>query len=88
MAKSLKIIENALLVDVVGFGGWRSCDRELLPELPFCFAAAVGIAVGATCAAVRGYGACPQGKHVKSAVLDVFYFSVPLRGRHAFSDLQ
>ncbi len=62
-------------------------DLETSPELPVLFIAIGGI-VGATCPLVPGHGACPQGEHIKSAVSDVFDFSVCLFGRHALSDLQ
>ena len=68
-----------------GFGALGLSDQGL-PSLPVEIAATGSAFVGLMSAWVQGHGACPQGKHLISAVLVIANVSVLLL--LGFSDLQ
>ena len=80
-----------LRVGIAGIDDWIGVDLVPFPEPSVVFGAVVGVG-GATFPLVPGPmdSACPQGEHVKAAVLDVFALSFRLLATtvHAFSDLQ
>ena len=55
---------------------------------PVGFSAINGAGVLSIPAAAPDHGAGPQGEHMKAEVLCILNVSVPLRDRHALSDLQ
>ena len=80
-----------LRVGIAGIDDWIGVDLVPFPEPSVLFGAVVGVG-GATFPLVPGPmdGTCPQGEHVKAAVLDVvaLSFRVLVTTIHVFSDLQ
>ena len=76
-----------MLLGGVDVAGLTLFDQSLGSE-PLGFAAFGGAVVVAIPAAAPDHGAGPQGEQMKAALLCILDVSVPLRGRHALSDLQ